>query len=131
MADRTRIVAGNWKLNKTVAETRRTIMDLRNKLAGVQTRSEVVVCPPSVSLETAVDAARETVIRVGAQNVYWETSGAFTGEVSTEMLEAVGVDYVLIGHSERRAVFGETDEEVGKKLLKVLSGTLTPVVCVG
>ncbi len=131
MADRRTIVAGNWKLNKTVAETRRTILDLRNKLAGVQTRSEVVVCPPSVSLETAVDAARETGIMVGAQNVHWEAAGAFTGEISTEMLEAVGVDCVLIGHSERRAIFGETDEEVGKKLLKVLSGTLTPIVCVG
>ena len=131
LANRRVIVAGNWKLNKTAAETRSTIMSLRNKLAGVDTRAEVVVFPPFVSLETAVDAARETTVRVGAQNVYWEKSGAFTGEVSTEMLEALGLDYVLLGHSERRAMFGETDETVSKRLAAVLEGRLTPVVCVG
>jgi triosephosphate isomerase len=91
----------------------------------------VIVFPTFVSLETAADAARETCIKVGAQNVYWETSGAFTGEISTAMLVSVGVDYVLLGHSERRALFGETDETVARRLAAVLDSTLTPIVCVG
>jgi triosephosphate isomerase len=82
-------------------------------------------------LETAVDAVRGTDIHVGAQNVFWEESGAFTGEVSAAMLEDAGVRYVIIGHSERRAMFGETDETVARKLLSVLRGGLTPIVCVG
>jgi triosephosphate isomerase len=84
-----------------------------------------------VSLETAVDAARDTSVRVGAQNVYWEKSGAFTGEVSVEMLESLGLTHVLLGHSERRTLFGETDETVARRLTAVLEGRLTPVVCVG
>ncbi len=125
------IVAGNWKLNKTSAETRQFIIALRNKIAGIETRAEILVCPPLVALDTAVDAARDTQIAVGAQNVYWEDSGAFTGETSTGMLESLGVTHTLIGHSERRALFGETDEMVNRKLHKVLSGVLVPLVCVG
>ena len=131
MANRTKIVAGNWKLNKTAAETRSTILELRNKLAGLSTRAEVVVFPPFVSLETAVDAAHETSVKVGAQNVFWEKSGAYTGEISTTMLEALGLEFVLLGHSERRAHFGETDATVARRLETVLNGRLTPVVCVG
>ena len=125
------IVAGNWKLNKTPAETRRFIIALKNKVAGIETRAEILVCPPHVALDAAVDAARETGIAVGSQNTYWEDSGAFTGETSTGMLEALGVTHTLIGHSERRALFGETDEMVARKLQKVLRSDLTPVVCVG
>jgi triosephosphate isomerase len=125
------IVAGNWKLNKTTDETRQLVRELRNKLAGLDSAALVVVCPPMTSLETAVDAASETGIAVGAQNVHWESSGAFTGEVSREMLEAIGVEYVLIGHSERRTLFGETDGDVNLKLLSVLRGALTPIVCLG
>ncbi|MFH1864878.1 MAG: triose-phosphate isomerase [Candidatus Eisenbacteria bacterium] len=131
MTNRTVIVAGNWKLNKTAAETRSTILSLRNKLAGLTTRAEVVVFPPFVSLETAVDAARETSVHVGAQNVFWEAGGAFTGEVSTAMLEAIGIEFVLLGHSERRAMFGETDETVSRRLTAVLDSSLRPIVCVG
>lgn len=131
MSGRTKIVAGNWKLNKTARETRQSIMSLRNKLAGIDTSAVVIVFPPLVSLETAVDAAKDTAVHVGAQNVFWEESGAFTGEVSTGMLEAVGVEYVLIGHSERRALFGETDETVARRLERVLTGVLKPIVCVG
>ena len=124
-------MAGNWKLHKTPAETRAFVRELGNRLVGMEYGSEVVVCPPSVSLETAVDAARGTGVAVGAQNVFWETSGAFTGETSSEMLESVGASHVIIGHSERRHVFGETNEEVGRKLRKVLAGRLVPIVCVG
>jgi triosephosphate isomerase len=128
---RKRIIAGNWKLNKTASETRRFLLTLRNKIAGMDALPEILICPPSVALETAIDAARESGIAIGAQNAYWESTGAFTGEVSTEMLESLGVSHVLIGHSERRALFGESDENVNRKLLKVLSGTLTPIACVG
>jgi triosephosphate isomerase len=128
---RTTLVAGNWKMNKTVAETRRFIMDLRNRLLGIDSAADVVVCPPFVSLETAVDAARGTSIGIGAQNAFWEASGAYTGEISPGMLEALGVEYVILGHSERRHVFGETDDEVNRKLLHVLSHDLTPIVCLG
>ncbi|MBN2564731.1 MAG: triose-phosphate isomerase [Candidatus Eisenbacteria bacterium] len=125
------VVAGNWKLHKTPTETRRAIIALKNKLAGLDTKCDVVICPPMVCLETAVDAAKDTDMLVGAQNVFWEESGAFTGEVSTTMLQEMGVDYVIIGHSERRAIFGETDEMVAKKLARVLDGSLAPIVCVG
>lgn len=128
---RTRLVAGNWKMHKTVAETRRFLLEFRNKLLGIDTRADVVVCPPFVSLETAVDAARGSSIGIGAQNAFWTSSGAYTGEVSPEMLESLGVRYVILGHSERRHVFGETDGEVNRKLLHVLSRDLTPIVCLG
>jgi triosephosphate isomerase len=131
VSNRKVIAAGNWKLNKTPAETRSTILALRNKLAGISGRAEVIVFPPFVSLETAVDAAKDTSIRVGAQNVYWERSGAFTGEVSVDMLESLRLSHVLLGHSERRTLFGETDETVARRLAAVLAGSLTPVVCVG
>jgi len=129
--NRPTIVAGNWKMNKTGAETRRLLIELSNKLVGMTPRAKVIVFPPFVALETAVDATRDTLISVGAQNAYWEDSGAFTGEVSVPMLEAVGVTHVLIGHSERRSLFGETDEVVQRKLARVLASTLTPLVCVG
>jgi len=128
---RRKIVAGNWKLNGTVRETRRLVLALKNRLAGIDSHADVVVCPPFVSLEAAVDSARGSRILVGAQDVFWERSGAYTGGVSVEMLEAVGVRYVLIGHSERRSVFGETDEDVNRKLRRVLEGTMIPIVCVG
>jgi len=125
------IVAGNWKLNKTPAEARQFLIALKNKVAGIDTRAEILVCPPYVALDAAVDATRGTRIAVGSQNVFWEDSGAFTGEISTGMLESLGVTHTLIGHSERRALFGETDEMVARKLRKVLQSSLAPVVCVG
>jgi triosephosphate isomerase len=125
------IVAGNWKLHKTPAETRRTILELRNKLAGLDSKSEVLVCPAMACLQSATEAAKDTSIRVGSQNVFWEKSGAFTGEVSVDMLVDLGVTHTLIGHSERRALFGETDQDVARKLLSVLDSPLIPVVCVG
>jgi triosephosphate isomerase len=128
---RTTLVAGNWKMHKTVAETRRFIVDLKHKLLGIDTAAGVVVCPPFVALETAVDAARGTPIAIGAQNAFWEASGAYTGEISPGMLEALGVRYLILGHSERRHVFGETDGEVNRKLLHALSYDLVPIVCVG
>lgn len=128
---RTPVIAGNWKMHKTVAETRRFLIELKNKLVGIDTGAAVVVCPPFVSLETAVEATRETPIAIGAQNAFWEPSGAYTGEIAPPMLEALGVRYVILGHSERRTLFGETDGQVNKKLLHVLAYDLTPIVCLG
>jgi triosephosphate isomerase len=129
--ERRTIVAGNWKMNKTPAEARRLIMGLRNRMAGLDVRAEVVVFPPFTALPTAVDAAQNTAIRVGAQNAFWAASGAYTGEISPSMLESIGVTHVILGHSERRGIFGETDEIVNRKLLQVLDGRLVPIVCVG
>ncbi|MBD3367830.1 MAG: triose-phosphate isomerase [Candidatus Eisenbacteria bacterium] len=126
------IVAGNWKLHKNAGETRETIRELASNVdAAGGTSAEIVVCPPFTSLSAAVEAARGSDILIGAQNVSSESSGAFTGEVASEMLEDLGVSYVIIGHSERRWVFGETDDMVNAKLRKVLDGDLVPIVCVG
>jgi triosephosphate isomerase len=129
--ERIPLVAGNWKMNKTVAETRRFILELRNKLLGIDKRVDVVVCPPCVSLEVAVDTARGTAIAIGAQNVFWEEEGAYTGEISPGMIEDLGARYVILGHSERRRLFGESDADVNRKLLRVMSHDLVPIVCLG
>jgi triosephosphate isomerase len=124
------VIAGNWKMNKTRPET----TDLIGKLKPVAEKTdgvEVVVCVPYTDLETAVSAAKGTNIKVGAQNVHYEKSGAFTGEVSADMLKEIGVEYVVIGHSERRQFFGETDETVNKRTKAALSAGLVPIVCVG
>ena len=123
------IIAGNWKMNKTVDETKELISALIPLVADAE--AEVVFCPTFVNLATAVEMTKDTNIGIGAQNMHWETSGAYTGEVSGEMLQAIGVKYVIIGHSERRQMFAETDEGVNKKALKALALGLTPIVCCG
>ncbi|MEI6100363.1 MAG: triose-phosphate isomerase [Eubacteriales bacterium] len=123
------IIAGNWKMNKTPQETVALIEELKPLVAG--SKAEVVVCPPSVCLESAAKAVQGSNIHLGAQNVHFENSGAYTGEVSTGMLKALGVEYVIIGHSERRQYFAETDETVNKKVKASLLAGLIPIVCVG
>lgn len=123
------IIAGNWKMNKTLEETKELISALIPMVADAE--AEVVFCPPFVNLLTAVEMTQGTNIGIGAQNMYWEEKGAYTGEISGEMLKAVGVKYVIIGHSERRQYFAETDEGVNKKALKALELGLTPIVCCG
>ena len=98
------IIAGNWKMNKTPAETRELISEIRNKLSASENR--FILCPPFLSIPSAMDEARDSIINIGAQNCHWEEKGAFTGEISAKMLTEVGVKYVIIGHSERRAYFG-------------------------
>ena len=124
------IIAGNWKMNKTASETRAFADELKSLLPKTKW-CDVVVCVPSADLSTAVRAFKDSRIAVGAQNVYFEKSGAYTGEVSADMLADLGVKYVIIGHSERRALFGETDSIVNKKVHAALDAGLCPIICVG
>lgn len=123
------VVAGNWKMNKTPAETGAFIKELAPMVEGAA--AQVIACVPFVCLPVAVEAAKGTNIKIGAQNMHFEDSGAFTGEVSADMLTSMGVEYVILGHSERRQYFGETDVTVNKKLLKAIEKGLKPIVCVG
>ena len=123
------IIAGNWKMNKTPKETAELINQLKPLVA--QAECEVVVCPPAVCLAAAAEALKGSNIKLGAQNVHWARSGAFTGEISADMLKALDVEYVILGHSERRQYFGETDEGVNKRALFALSNGLIPIICVG
>ncbi len=123
------IIAGNWKMNKTRPEAKELIEAIKPLAANAG--CEVVVCVPFTNLETAVEAVKGTNIHVGAQNCHFEKSGAFTGEISADMLKEVGVEYVVLGHSERRQYFGETDETVNKRLKAALAAELKPIVCIG
>jgi triosephosphate isomerase len=123
-------MAGNWKMYKTPAETTAFFEKFR-PVAGHASHCEVVVCPPFTNLVTAVEAAKGTSIQIGAQNIGWAKEGAFTGEVSGPMIQATGASHVIIGHSERRQYFGETDETVLKRTQAALEFGLRPIVCVG
>ncbi|MBO4552937.1 triose-phosphate isomerase [bacterium] len=127
---RTPVIAGNWKMNKTVAEAVALASEIKEKVAGVE-NVKIIVCPVFTAVKSVADVLKGTNVKVGAQDMYWETSGAYTGEVSGEMLMEAGAEYVIIGHSERRQYFGETNETVNKKLKKALSIGLKPIVCIG
>ncbi len=127
---RTKIVAGNWKMNKTASEAAALVEGIKKEVAGVK-NVEVVVCPPFTDLKEAAAACAGSNVMLGAQNVHWEASGAFTGEISAAMLKDLGVTYAIIGHSERRQYFGETDETVNKRTKAALAAGLIPIVCVG
>jgi len=124
------VIAGNWKMYKTPSETAGFLHDLAPMVTAAS-RVEIVVCPPFVGLTAAVDAARGTTIGIGAQDLFWLKEGAYTGEVSAPMLVAAGCQWVIVGHSERRQYFGETDESVLKKTAAAVEAGLTPIVCVG
>ncbi|MCM2999960.1 triose-phosphate isomerase [Paenibacillus cellulositrophicus] len=126
---RTPIIAGNWKMFKTVPEAKTFIEEVKGKVEveGV----ESVICAPFTNLPALVEAVKGTSIKIGAQNLHFEDNGAFTGEISGVMLKDLGVDYVIIGHSERRQYFAETDETVNKKVQAAFRHDLTPIVCVG
>ncbi|MCY4187262.1 MAG: triose-phosphate isomerase [Bryobacterales bacterium] len=127
---RTPVIAGNWKMNKTASEAAAFVDEVGPLIAGVDDR-EVIVAPPFPALAAAAAAARGSSIRVSAQNLHWEASGAYTGEVSAGMLVEIGCTHVIVGHSERRQYFGETDGTVHLKTLAALHSGLTPIVCVG
>jgi triosephosphate isomerase len=123
-------MAGNWKMHKTTGETRRFFEKFKPLVAGAA-HCDIVIAPTFTSLAAAADGARGSNIALGAQDVHWEKKGAFTGEVSLGMLSDAGCQYVIIGHSERRQYFYETDESVSRKILAALDEGLTPIVCVG
>ena len=127
---RTPVMAGNWKMYKNAEETSAFFAKFNTTVAQTRGR-EIVICPPFVDLPAAVEAARGSNVEIGAQNVYWEKEGAFTGEVSAPMLTAIGVRWVIIAHSERRHLFHETDETAHKKIVASLAAGLKPIVCVG
>ena len=124
------IIAGNWKMNKTVSETKQFADELKTILPRAKW-CDVLVCVPSVNIPAALRAFKDMRVSVGAENVFYEKSGAYTGEVSADMLKDLGVKYVIIGHSERRQYFGETDITVNKKVHAALEAGLHPIVCVG
>lgn len=124
------IIAGNWKMNKMNSEAVQFIKELK-PLLPEDDSVEKVICPPFTAIAPVIEECRGTDIKVGAQNVHWEESGAFTGEVSPQMLKDMGVTYCIIGHSERRAMFGDTDETVNKKAKALLAAGLIPIICVG
>ena len=126
---RKKIIAGNWKMNKTPQEAKALVEAIAEKVSGAA--CDVVVCPTAICIPSAIDAAKGSNIAVGAQNVHFKESGAYTGELAGNMLKEAGVEYVIIGHSERRQYFGETDETVNLRTKAALSAGLTPIVCVG
>ncbi len=124
------IIGGNWKMHKTPSEAVRAVKSLRVKLVNI-VNTEVVVCPPFVDLVPVSELLRETRMALGAQNMFWEDQGAYTGEISADMLKDAGCRYVILGHSERRHVFGETDEQINRKLRQAVNKGLVPIFCVG
>jgi triosephosphate isomerase (TIM) len=130
MAERQPFIAGNWKMHKTLAEARALARDIRQGLPPGR-RAEVALGPPYTALAAVAEVLSGSDVRLAAQDVYWEKQGAYTGAISPLMLADVGCRYVIVGHSERRQVFGETDEAVNRKLAAVMAAGLTPILCVG
>src|SRR5512139_3639521 len=124
------IIAGNWKMYKTVSEAVKYIKEFRALVKDV-TGVEIVVAPAFTALHAAAEAARNSHIGIAAQDLHWEREGAFTGEVSAQMVREAGAEYVIIGHSERRTLFGETDTAVNQKTVAAFGAGLTPIVCIG
>jgi triosephosphate isomerase (TIM) len=127
---RKKLLAANWKMYKTPDQTREFFLGLLPLVSG-HDRDEIVICPPFVNLPAAIESAKGSNLEVGGQNLHWEKEGAYTGEISAGMLVAIGCSHVILGHSERRQYFGETDDTVNLKLKAALAAGLTPIVCVG
>ncbi len=127
---RKKLVAGNWKMNKDIAEAKALASELVQSVKDIND-VEVMIAPTFVCLSEVANVIKDSNIALGAQNMYFEDSGAFTGEISVDMLLSIGVKYVILGHSERRSIFAETDEIINKKIKKALEKNLIPVFCIG
>ena len=123
------IIAGNWKMNKTMEEAKELVEDI--KKCDLSKDVDAVLCVPFTDLKIVKDLIKDTDIKLGAQNMHYEESGAFTGEISVSMLKEIGIDYVILGHSERRQYFNELDERVNKKAIVALENNIKPIICVG
>lgn len=127
---RKKIIAGNWKMNNDIIESQKLVSGIINGL-GNDNQCDVILCPPFTSLSEVNSLIKNTQIKLGAQNMFYEDSGAYTGEISTSMLKSVGCEYVILGHSERRTIFGENDETINKKNKKVIKSGLKVIFCIG
>lgn len=128
---RKKVIAGNWKMNLDLNESISLISELKNELKEKEINCDVVICPPFISLDTAKELTKDSVIELGAQNIYFEESGAYTGEISAKMIISVGCKYVILGHSERRTIFHESDDYINRKIVHALKNNLIPIFCVG
>lgn len=128
---RKKVIAGNWKMNNDLKSSVNLISGIKNSLAGKSLNVKIIICPPYTSLETANTLLKGTEISLGAQNMFYEDSGAYTGEVSAQMLKSAGCEYVILGHSERRTIFKENDEIINLKLKNALKNQLKPIFCIG
>ncbi len=124
------IIAGNWKMNKANQEAKSFVGEIQNRILD-KGDTNVIFCPPFTSLFTIVDSLKNSQFSVGAQNVHWDVEGAYTGEISVDMLSSIGADYVIVGHSERRHIFGESDDFINKKIIAVNKSQLIPIFCIG
>jgi len=127
---RKKIIAGNWKMNMNLHQSQKLVSEIINGL-GKDSKAEVIICPPFTSLSEVSSLLNGTQIKLGAQNMYYEESGAFTAEISADMLKSVGCEYVILGHSERRVIFDESDELINKKINTALAKGLKPIFCIG
>lgn len=128
---RKKVIAGNWKMYNDIPASVKLINELKKSLENQDIKADVIICPTFVSLSAASEAIKGSVIKLGAQNMYFEDQGAFTGEISAAMLKSAGCEYVILGHSERRTIFKESDELINKKIKKALASGLKPIFCIG
>lgn len=126
-----KIIAANWKMNKTNSEAAEFITKLKSDINNCNNCCKIIIFPSAIALEGSAKLCTNSRIEIGAQNCHWESSGAFTGEVSVDMIKSIGAKYVLVGHSERRTYFSENDETVNKKIRKILNSDLRPIFCIG
>jgi len=127
---RKKVIAGNWKMNMNLHQSQKLVSEILNGL-GKDSKADVIVCPPFTSLSEVNSLLKSTQIKLGAQNMYYEESGAYTAEISADMLKSVGCEYVILGHSERRVIFNESDELINKKVKAALVKELKPIFCIG
>jgi len=127
---RKKVIAGNWKMNMDLHQSQKLVSEILNGL-GRDNKAEIIVCPPFTSLSEVNSLIKSTKIKLGAQNMYYEESGAYTAEISADMLMSVGCEYVILGHSERRVIFDESDDQINKKMKAALAKGLKPIFCVG